>query len=146
LRTIPNKDAIELKRNSALCLLIAGLLITSLTGQAASFSMACEGMSPCCCKRMAAMPDMVADMVPMGAGCCATPQTRPCDLAGPASSPEAPFLPSGFSSGPHTASVPAAAVPTSVSAIDGGAHHGIPIRPPSLADPPIYLQTQSFLC
>ncbi len=137
-----------MRRNPVICLLIIGLLIFSLTGQAAAaFRMACEGTAVCCCKRMAAMADtMAADMTPMGDGCCATPQSQPCDLAGPVSSPSAPFLPTEINSKPDITPARTSAAVTSVSVIDGGASRGAPVKPPSLADPPIYLQTQTFLC
>ena len=136
-----------MKRNPTICLLIAGLLIFSLTGQAAAaFRMACEGTSTCCCKRMAVMADMAADGAPMGKGCCATPKPQPCDLAGPVSSPAVPFLPTEINSEPDIIPAMTSAAATSVDAIDGGAFHGIPINPLSLADPPIYLRTQTFLC
>jgi hypothetical protein len=136
-----------LKRNPVICLLVTGLLIFSLTGQAAAaFRMACEGTAACCCKRTAAMAGTAAAMTSMGEGCCATPQPQPCDLAGPGSSPAAPFLPSEISGSPDIAPALAGFAATSRHALDGGACRGVPIRPPSLADLPIYLQIQTFLC
>ena len=136
-----------MKRNPTICLLIAGLLIFSLTGQAAAaFRMACEGTSACCCERMAVMADMAADRAPMGKGCCATPKPQPCDLAGPLSSPAAPFLPTEINSERDIVPSLAGAVATSDPFVDGSASHAVPVKPPSLADPPIYLQIQSFLC
>ena len=136
-----------MRRNPAICLLIAVLMVVSLTGQAAAaFRMACEGTSACCCKRMMAMADMSADRAPMDEGCCATPIPQPCDLSGPAPSSAAPFLPTEVSSERDIASVPAGNLATSAPGIDGGASQGVPKRPPFLADPPIYLQLQSFLC
>ena len=136
-----------MRRNPTICLLIAGLLIVSLTGQAAAaFRMACDGTAACCCRNTAAMVGMAADMAPMGGDCCATPESQPCDLAGPASSPAAPFLPTGSSSETNIASALVSTAATSASAIDSGASHGIPTRSPLLADPPIYLKIQSFLC
>jgi hypothetical protein len=125
--------------------LIAGLLIVSLTGQAAAaFRMACEGTAACCCRNTAAMVGMAADMAPMGGDCCATPESQPCDLAGPLSSPAAPFLPTEINSERDIVPSLAGAVATSGPFIDGSASQAVPV-PPSLAEPPIYLQTQTFL-
>lgn len=136
-----------MKRNPTMCLLIAGLLIVSLTGQAAAaFRMACEGTSACCCRNMEAMPDMAADTAPMDGGCCATAQPRPCDLAGPVSVPAALFLPTETNIEPDISAALASSIPTVAHAIDGGASDRLAIRPPSLAGPALYLLTQSFLC
>jgi hypothetical protein len=135
-----------LKRNPFICLLVTALLIMGLAGQgAAAFKMACEGTAACCCRSSAAMPGMPADMTPMGRGCCDTPEPQPCDLAGPFSSPADPFLPT---INPFTAEFSAALADTAPAAIettDGGASTRIPFRPPSLAGPPVYLLTQTFL-
>ena len=136
-----------MRRHPLICLLIAGLLIFSLTGQAAAaFRMACEGTTACCCLGTATMPDMADAMTPMDGGCCNTPEPQPCDLAGPVSAPAIPFLPTEINSAPDKAPALYAVGATSALTIDGGARRGIPIRPPSMAGPPIYLQTQTFLC
>ncbi len=136
-----------MRRNPVICLIVAGLLIVSLTGQAAAaFRMACEGTAACCCKGMAVGSDMAAAMAPMNGDCCAAPKRQPCDLAVPVSSPAAPFLPTEVSTAPDIAPALSAVGANSVHTFTGGAHRGIPIRPPSLAGPPLYLQTQTFLC
>lgn len=136
-----------MRRNPVICLIVAGLLIFSLIGPAAAaLRMACEGTAACCCARMAAESHMAADMAPMNGDCCATPKPLPCDLAVPVSSPAAPFLPTGVNTAPDIGPALSAAGATSVHTIAGGAHRGTPIRPPSLVAPPLYLQTQTFLC
>lgn len=136
-----------MKRNPFICVLIAGLLIVSLTGQAAAaFQMACEGTASCCCRNMAAMPAMAAAATPMGEGCCNTPVPQPCDLAGPVSSPAAPFLPSENISEPDIPMALALSTLTAAYAPGDGTSGRISLRPPSLAGPPLYLLTQTFLC
>ncbi len=135
-----------MKRNPIICILVAGLLIVSLTGQAAAaFKMACEGTASCCCQGMATMPGMGSDAAPMDGGCCANPEPQPCDLAGPVSTPAAPFLPTESSIEPD---IPGAFAPAASMALPadhantGRSHTG----PTVLAGPPIYLLTQTFLC
>lgn len=136
-----------MKRNPVICLLVTGLLIVSLTAQAAAaLRMACEGTATCCCRNTAAMPDMTADTAPMGGGCCDIPISQPCDLAGPVSSPTAPFLPTENNIGADISAAFAGMPLAAVVTIDSGVSDRIPIRPPSLAGPPVYLLIQSFLC
>ncbi len=144
--TIPIKGN-DLRRNPIICLLVAGLLIVSLTGQAAAaFRMACEGTAACCCRNMAAMPDTGSDMAPMDGGCCDIPAPQPCDLAGPVSIPATPFLPTETNIESEIPGLFADAIPMASPAIEGRASGRIPIGPPTLAGPPVYLLTQTFLC
>ncbi len=136
-----------LRRNPIICLMVAGLLIVSLTGQAAAaFRMACEGTASCCCRGAVTMPDMGANMSSMGGGCCNIPESQPCDLAGPVSTPVAPFLPTETSIEPEIPGTYAYAVPTASPVPDGNASSRLPVGPPPLAGPPVYLLTQTLLC
>lgn len=136
-----------MKHNPIISLAVVGLLIVSLAGQAmASFKMACQGTRSCCCRNARAMPDMGGDMAPMRSSCCEASPAQTCDLAGPLASPSIPFRPSIKTLGPEFAMTLAGVLST----ISGGASDGVGAikipRPPSLAGPPTYLLTQTFLC
>lgn len=137
----------ELKKNSIICFLAAGLLVISLTCQAAAaFRMACEGSASCCCRNTEGTPGMGAGMMPMGKGCCETTATPPCDLAGPVSLPGALFLPTENTIEPDFGVALARGFLKVAGALGEGRRHRMLLRPPCLAGPPIYLSTQTFLC
>jgi len=122
-------------------------MIVTLTGQAAAtFRMACEGTTSCCCLTAPPTKSMPADMTPMASGCCNTPFSQPCDLAGPASTSAAPYLPVENTAAPDVSPAFTIAASAAVDAINCGSFNRISIRPPSLAGPPVYLLIQSFLC
>jgi hypothetical protein len=148
LGTIPNKGVkYNLKRNRIICLVIVGLMIVTLTGQAAAaYRMACEKMTSCCCRAAPTMQDLPTEMTLMDSGCCETPFSHPCDLDGPASTPAAPFLPVETNTAPELSPAFMIAAPATVHATNCGSFDRMSIRPPSLAVPPIYLLIQSFLC
>ncbi|MEA3232666.1 MAG: hypothetical protein U9Q05_13005 [Thermodesulfobacteriota bacterium] len=136
-----------MKRNPIICLLVVGLMIVTLTGQAAAaFRMACEGTTSCCCLTAPPTHSMPADITPMASGCCDTPFSHPCDLAGPASTSTAPFLPVENNAASDVSATFMIAASAAVDAINCGSFNRMSIRPPLLAGPPIYLLTQSFLC
>ena len=136
-----------MSRNPAICILVAGLLIVSLTGQAAAaFRMACEGTASCCCRDMVVMPDMGSDMASTGEGCCDIPEPQPCDLAGPVSTPVAPFLPTATGVAPDIPGALACAIPMDSHVRDGNASNRLLSVPPPLTGLPVYLLTQTFLC
>ncbi len=143
-----------MKRNPIISLFVALCLIVSFTGQAAaSFRMACEGTASCCCMNEVPVPAMPTDMVPMGLppmdmdeGCCDTVPIQPCDLAGPVTNPAAPFLPVEINSLQESSLVMAIQAPVTIDRHRYGMPDRIPIGPPALAGPPIYVLIQSFLC
>ncbi len=136
-----------MKRNPVICLLVAGLLIVSLTGQAAAaFRMACEGTAACCCRTTEAMPDVGFGMAAMAGGCCDVPESRPCDLAGPGSAPAAPFLPTESISFPEASEKLISILSMASPAIDANSSARRFIESPNFGDPPTYLLTQTFLC
>lgn len=137
----------DLKRNPVICLLVAGMLIISLTGQAAAaFRMACEGTASCCCRTADAMPNPGSDMAPMAGGCCDVPRPQPCDLAGPVSTPATPFLPTESSIDPDIAGKLISTISLASPAIDGDTAACRSIGSPHRGGTPIYLLTQTFLC
>ena len=138
---------INLKRNPIICLLVTGLMIVTLTGQAAAaFRMACEGTTSCCCMTASPVDSIPADMAPMSSSCCETPFSQPCDLAGPAPTSTTPFLPVENNAASDVSPAFIIAASTAADAINCGSFNRISIRPPSLAGPPLYLLIQSFLC
>ncbi len=136
-----------MKQNPIISLAVVGLLIISLAGQAAaSFQMACQGTTGCCCRNAQAMPAMGGDMAPMGRGCCDPSPAQTCDLAGPLSSPSIPFLPTENTLGQDIALALADATAIMAGVNDTGACNCQILRPPPLAGPPTYLLNQTFLC
>lgn len=136
-----------MRRNPIICILVASLLIISLTGQAAAaFRMACEGTAACCCQNMATMPATGSETAHGDEGCCTVPVTQPCDLAGPVPAQAVPFLPTASSFEPEIPGAFAPAFFTPAPAIDARGAVQRFMGPPNPTGPPIYLQTQTFLC
>ena len=135
-----------MRRNPIICLIIVGLLMVSLTGQAvAAFQMACEGTASCCCRNMAAMPDRENDNPPMDVGCCGASAPQPCDLAGPGAIPVGPYLPTETVAAPTPSAALASTFFSAHAHVDGIRSNDNGMRPAPLAGPPLYLLVQSFL-
>ncbi len=136
-----------MRRNPIICLIIVGLLMVSLAGQAAAaFQMACEGTASCCCRNMAAMPDMENHTPPMDVGCCGASDPQPCDLAGPGAIPVGPYLPTESVAEPTISAALASTIPSAHALADGIRSNDKGMRPAPPAGPPVYLLVQSFLC
>ncbi len=136
-----------MKRNPIICLIISGLLVVSLAGQAAAaLKMACEGTMSCCCRNMAATPERGNDPSSTGTGCCGTSAPQPCDLSGPGAIPVGPYLPKQTASEPSSSVALASAIHTAFSLVDDDRSRSGGMRPTRLSGPPIYLLVQTFLC
>lgn len=120
--------------------LLALLLV--MTGQAAAFSLSCQGTASCCCSAEPAGMDMAAGIT---AGCCAGGAFQPCDLE------NAPSADERYLSVPVTDNVEVyAAALLWVTAADRAATADRSILlaadRPGPGGPPLYLYLQSFLC
>jgi hypothetical protein len=131
-----------------LSLLLIILLVITMTGQAASaYIMSCQGTASCCC--IAPTADMgMNGAMPGGVnqGCCDTTSAQPCDIETATQAVAVPFL-SGFVTG-SVDSYMAAGITAIISDPDDVALH-MARRSANFSDrggPPIYLQTQTFLC
>lgn len=149
MRIIPNKvqDSILTIRKH-LSLLLVILLVVTMTGQAAAaYIMSCQGTASCCC--IAPNPDVgMAGAMPggMDQNCCTTTPSEPCDLETTSQAGVAPFL-SGFVTGSVDSHM---AIGLTAPIVDPGADALKTTRHSKIFSdrdgPPIYLQTQHFLC
>lgn len=131
-----------------LSLLLVILLVISMTSQAASaYVMSCQGTTSCCC--MAPTPGMnMNGVMPggMGQDCCETTPSQPCDIETTPQTAALPFLPC-FVTGSVDSYMAAGMIATIVDPAVVS-----PYRTRQAEDfanrggPPIYLQTQTFLC
>jgi hypothetical protein len=148
LRTVLIKDHLTVKNHKHLSLLLVILLVFTTTSQAAAaYVMSCQGTVSCCC--IVPQPDMeMNDAMPgeMDQNCCTTGPSDPCDFE-TASHDGAELFLSGFAApgaDRHMATgLTAPIVDTGDVALNSARHSEI------LTDrdgPPIYLQTQHFLC
>lgn len=128
--------------------LLAILLVIAMTDQAASASvMSCRGTATCCCTNPASPMDMSGAMpAGMDRNCCTTTPSAPCDIETTSHAAAEPFL-SGFVTG-SVASYMAAGLTAGIVA-PGDVALNMARRAEDFLDrggPPIYLQTQTFLC
>ena len=131
-----------------LSLLLIILLVITMTGQAASaFIMSCQGTASCCC--IAPTADMAMNgTMPAGLNqdCCDTTPSQPCDIETATQAVAAPFL-SGFVTGSVDSYMAAGMIAIITDPGDAALH--MARRSAHFSDrggPPIYLQTQTFLC
>ena len=134
------------KNRKHLSILLAILLVVTLTGQAAlAFSMPCRGTSSCCCST--SNMDMTTAMPGgMDRNCCETAPEKPCDIQTTSPVSAEPYLSSASTGNGEAESV----FQLTAMTIDP-AHAGLIMASlfrefPDRGSPPVYLQNQSFLC
>jgi hypothetical protein len=129
-------------------LLLAILLVFTTTSQAAAtYVMSCQGTASCCCIVPQSDMDM-NDAMPggMDSNCCTTSPSDPCDLETASRAAAEPFL-SGFVTGSVDRHMATGLTAPIVDA--GDIALNLARHPENFTDrdgPPIYLQTQHFLC
>lgn len=149
MRIIPNKVQVRiLTIRKHLSLLLAILLVLTMTSQAAAaYVMACQGTASCCC--IAPNPDV--DMTRalsggMDQNCCTTTPSEPCDLETTSQAGTVPFLP-GFVTGSVDSHMAVGLTAPIVDPADVALNLArLPENFTDRSGPPIYLQTQRFLC
>jgi hypothetical protein len=131
-----------------LSLLLTVLLVGSVTSQAAAaYVMACQGTASCCCNAPTSDMDMNGVMPGgMDQNCCNATTSEPCDIETTTRAGSVPFL-----SVPVTGSVDSlmavGLTATIVDPVDDALN--LARHSENFTDrdgPPIYLQTQHFLC
>jgi len=137
---------VTIRKQLSLPLII--LLVITITGQAASaYIMSCQGTAACCC--MAPTADMGMNGTQPGGvnqGCCDTTPAQPCDIETAPQAVAVPFL-SGFVTGSVDRYMAAGTIAIVIGPDDVALHWAR--RSADFSDrggPPIYLQTQTFLC
>lgn len=128
-------------------LLVILLVFTTTSQAAAAYGMSCQGTASCCCVVPQTDMDM-NDAMPggMDPNCCTTGPSDPCDFETASRAVAEPFL-SGFVNGSvdrhMTVGLTARVVDPEGVALNWARHSE------NFTDrdgPPIYLQTQHFLC
>ena len=137
-----------MKNHKRLSLLLVILLVFTTTSQAAAaYVMSCQGTASCCC--IAPQPDMKMNgAMPggMDSNCCPSASPEPCDIETTSRAAAEPFL-SGFVTGSvdrHMAMGLTAPVVDPEGVALNLARHSDTFT--DRDGPPIYLQTQHFLC
>lgn len=131
-----------------LSLLLIILLVITMTGQAASaYIMSCQGTASCCCMTPTANMGLNG-AIPDGLNqdCCEPTPSQPCDIETVAHAVAVPFL-SGFVTGSADSYMAAGMIAIIIDPGDVALH--MARRSENFSDrdgPPIYLQTQTFLC
>jgi len=136
------------RNHKHLSLLLAILLVFTMTSQAAAaYVMSCQGTASCCC--IAPQPDMEMNhAMPSGmdSNCCPPASPEPCDIETTSRAAAEPFL-SGFVTGSvdrHMATgLTAPIVDPGVTTLNWARHSE---NFTDRGGPPLYLQTQRFLC
>ena len=131
-----------------LTLLLTIMLVVTMTGQSASaYILSCQGTASCCC--IVPQPGMdMNDVMPggMDPNCCTTGSSDPCDFETASHAAAEPFL-SGFVNGSVDCHL---AVGLTARVVDPeGVALNLARHSENFTDrdgPPIYLQTQHFLC
>ena len=137
-----------MKNHKRLSLLLVILLVFTTTSQAAAaYVMSCQGTASCCC--IAPQPDMEMNgAMPggMDSKCCPSASPEPCDIETTSRAAAEPFL-SGFVTGSVDRIM---AMGLTAPVVDP---EGVALILARHSDtftdrdgPPIYLQTQHFLC
>jgi hypothetical protein len=148
LRIILVKDRLTVKNHKLPSLLLVILLVFTTTSQAAAaYVMSCQGTASCCC--IVPQPDMeMNDAMPgeMDQNCCTTGPSDSCDFETASHAAAEPFL-SSFVNGSvdrHMAMGLTARVVDPEGVALNLARHSENFT--DRDGPPIYLQTQHFLC